>query len=135
MIVKVRTAVETVNIVFSSSKNAFPIERKIIQYTKLSIKLHHCTLTVIKTQVFTLLDFLACVSIHCTDQKQHPNLDFLAKSADNTLQTCVDMASEYLHVYNTGAGVKNQVFCSLHQCKCVGYTMFLITFVLSNNFF
>ena len=34
----------------------------------------------IKTQVFTLSDVLACVSLHCTDQKQHPNRDFLTKS-------------------------------------------------------
>ena len=130
MIVNMRTAVATVNIAFSSSQNAFLIERKMLQYTTLSIKLHHCKLSEIKTQVFTLLDVLACVSIHCTDQKQHSNRDFLTKSIENTLQTCVDIANEYLHAYNTG--VKSHVFCRLHQCKCAGYTMFLITFVLSN---
>ena len=124
------TTVATVNIAFSSSKNAALIERKMLQYTTLSIKLHHCTLSEIKTQVFILSDVLACVSIHCTHQKQHSNRDFLTKSIENTLQTCVDIADEYLHAYN--AGVKSQVFCGLHQCKCAGYTMFLITFVLSN---
>ena len=130
MIVNMRTTVATVNIAFSSSKNAALIERKMLQYTTLSIKLHHCTLSEIKTQVFILSDVLACVSIHCTDQKQHSNRDFLTKSIENTLQTCVDIANEYLHAYNTG--VKSHVFCRLHQCKCAGYTMFLITFVLSN---
>ena len=126
-----RTAVATVNIAFSSSKNAVLIERKMLQYTTLSIKLHHCTLSEIKTQVFTLSDVLACVLIHCTDQKQHSNRDFLTESIENTLQTCVDIANQYLHAYNTG--VKSHVFfCRLHQGKCAGYTMFLITFVLSN---
>ena len=125
-----RTAVATVNIVFSSSKNAVFTERKMLQYTLLSIKLHHCTLSEIKTKVFTLSGVLACVSIHSTDQKQHSNRDFLTKSIENKLQTCADIANEYLHAYKTG--VKSHVFCRLHQCKCAGYTMFLITFVLSN---
>ena len=106
------------------------IELKMLQYTTLSIKLHHSTLSEIKTQVFTLSDVLACVSIPCTDQKQHSNRDFLTKSIEKKLQTCVDIANEYLHAYNTG--VKSHVFCRLHQCKCAGYTMLLITFVLAN---
>ena len=130
MIVNMRTAVATVNIAFSGSRNAALFERKMLQYTTLSIKLHHCTLSEKETQVFTLSDVLACVSIHCTDQKQHSNGDFLTKPIENTLQTCVDIANEYLHAYNTS--VKSHVFCRLHQCKCAGYTMFLITFVLSN---
>ena len=81
---------------------------------------------------FVLSDILVCVSIHCVDQKQHSNPDFLTKSIDNTLQTCVDLANEYLQTYNTGAGVKSHVFCSLYQSKCAGYTMFLFAFVLSN---
>ena len=135
MIVNIGTGVAPVNIAFSSSRSAALIERKIMQYTKLSITLHHCTLSVTKTQVFTLLEVLACVSIQCADLKQHSNPNFLTKSFDNTLQTFVDMANEYLHAYNTGAGVKSQVFCSLHQCKCAGYTMFLVTFVLSKQHF
>ena len=125
-----RTAVAAVNIAFSSSKKAALIERKMLEYTTLSIKLHHCTLSKIKTQVFTLSDVLACVSIHCTDQKKQSNRDFLTKYIENTLQTCVDIANEYLHAYNTG--VKSHVFCRLHQYKCTGYTMFLITIVFSN---
>ena len=115
MIVNMRTTVATVNLAFYSSKNAALIERKMLHYTTLSRKLHHCTLSEIKTQVFTLSDVLACVSIHCMNQKQHSNRDFLTKSFDNTLQTCVDIANEYLHACNTG--VKSHAFCRLHQCK------------------
>ena len=125
-----RTAVATVNVAFSSSRSAALIERKMLQYKTLSTKLHHCTLSEVKTQVFTFSDVLACVSIHCTDQKQHSNRDFLTKPIEKTLQTCVEIANEYLHAYNTG--VKSHVFCRLHQCKCAGCTMFLIKFVLSN---
>ena len=49
-----RTAVATVNIAFSSSRNAALIERKMLQYTTLSMKLHHYTLSEMKTQLFTL---------------------------------------------------------------------------------
>ena len=114
MIVKIGTGVAPVNIAFPSSRGAALIERKMLQNTKLSIKLHHCTLREIKTQFFTLSGVLACVSIHCVDQKQHSNSDFLTKSIEITLQACVDRANEYLHAYNTGA--KSQVICSLHQC-------------------
>ena len=48
------------------------------------------------------------------------------------LQTCVDIANEYLHAYNADVGVNSHVFCGLDQRKCAGYTMFLITFVLFN---
>ena len=85
-----------------------------------------------KTQVFTLSEVLACVSIQCEGQKKHSNPDFLTKSIDNTLQTCVNIANEYLQAFNTGKGVKRYDFCSLHQYKSAGYTMFSITFVLSN---
>ena len=128
----IRTGLAPVNIGFSSSRNATLIERKKLHYTTLSIKLHHCTLSEIKTQVFTLSDVLACVSIHCADQKQHSKRNFLKKSNDITLQTCVDTANEYLQAYNTAIGVTSHGFCSLHQCKCAGYAMFLKTFLRSN---
>ena len=86
----------------------------------------------LKTQVFTLSDVLACDSVHCADQRQHSIPDFLTKSIDNTQQTCVDVANEYLQAYNTGADVKNHLFCSLHLYKQAGYTMFLCAFVLSH---
>ena len=86
----------------------------------------------IKTHVFTFLDVLAGVSIHFADHKQHSNPDFLKKSVNNTLQTRVDIANEYLQAYDIGAGVKNKLFCSLHHYKYAGYTMFLFAFVLSN---
>ena len=125
--VKIGTRVAPGNIFFSSRIAAL-IERKVLQYTTLSIKLHYCTLSEIKTQVFTFSDVLACVSIHCADQKQHPNPDFLTKSIDNTLQTCVDITKEYLQAYNTSAGVKIDVFCSLHHCKSAVYTMLTATY-------
>ena len=108
MIVNIGTGVAPVNIAFSSSKSGALIERKMLQKTKLSQKLHHCTLSEIKTQVFTMSDVLACVSLHCADQKQHSNRDFSSKSIENTLQTSVDIANDYLHAYNTN--VKSQVF-------------------------
>ena len=63
--VNIGTRVAPVNIAFSGSKNAAIIERKVLQYTALSIKLHHCTLKEIKTQIFTMSDVPACVSVHC----------------------------------------------------------------------
>ena len=132
MMVKIGRGVAPVNIAFSSSRSAALIERKLLQNTTLSIKRHHCSLSEIKTQVFTLSDVLALVSIHCADQKQHSKRNFLIKSIDITLQLCVDTANEYLQAYNTRVGVKSHGFCSLHQCKCVSYTMILKTFLLSN---
>ena len=133
MMVNIGTKIAPVNIAFPSSRNAALIERKVLHYTTLSIKLHHCTLSELKTQVFTLSHVLACVSIHCADQKQHSNQDFLTKSIDNTLQVCVDIAKEYLRAYNTGAGVKNLVLSrGLHQCKSACSTLFLILFATSN---
>ena len=111
MIINIGTGVAPVNIVFSCSRSAALIERKMLKNTTLSIKLHHCTLSEIKTKVFTLSDVLACVSIHCVDQKQQSNRDFLTKSDENTLQTCVDLANEYLHVYNTGVKIMFFVVC------------------------
>ena len=132
MMVNNGTRVAPVNIAFSSSKNAALIERKMLHYTTLYIKFHHCTLSELKTQIFTLPDVLACVSIHCADQKQHSNPDFLTKSIDNTLQTCVDIANEYLQAYNIGGCVKNRLFWSVHEFKRAVYTRFLLTIVLSN---
>ena len=58
-----------------------------------------------KTPILTMSDVLACVSIHCADQKQLTIPDFLTKSIENTPQTYVDVASEYLQAYNTDADV------------------------------
>ena len=96
MMVNIGTRVALVNIAFSSSRNAASIERKMLQYTTLSTKLHLCTLSELKTQVLTLSEVLACVSKHFADQKQHLSPDFLTKSIKNTLKTCVDIANEYL---------------------------------------
>ena len=110
MMVNIGTKIAPVNVAFYSSRNASLNERKMLHYTTLSIKVYHCTLSELKTQVFTLSDVLACVSIHCADQKQHSNPDFSTKSIDNTLQTCVDIANEYLQAYNTGSGLESLVF-------------------------
>ena len=135
MTVSMRTAFPTVNIAFSSSRSAALIERKMLQNTTLSKKFYHFTLSEVKIPVFTLSDVLALVWIHCADQKQHSNRDVLTKSIENTLQTCVGTAKEYMQAYNIGAGVKKHLLCRLHQCKCAGYTGFLFAFVLSYNFF
>ena len=132
MIVNIGTRVASVNIAFSSSRNAALIERKMLQYTTLSIKLHHCTLSEIKTQIFTKSDVLACVSVHCADQRQHSIPDFLTKSIDNTLPTCVYIAKEYLQAYNIGVCVKNNLFWSLHEFKRAVDKRFLLTIVLPN---
>ena len=130
--VNIGTRVAPVSIAFSSSRNAALIECKMLQYITLSIKLHHCTLSAIKTQTFTMSDVLACVSVHCADQRQHSIPDFITKSIDNTLQPCVDIANEYLQAYNIGGCVKNHLFWSLYEFKRAVYTRFLITIVLSN---
>ena len=132
MIVNIGTRVAPVNNAFSSSRNAALIERKMLQNTTFFKKLYHCTLSEIKTQVFTLSDVLALVSIHCADQKQHSIRDLLTKSIDITLQLCVDTANEYLQAYNIGGCVKNHLFWSLHESKRAVYTRFLLTIVLSN---
>ena len=95
MMVNIGTRVALVNIAFSSSKISALIERKMLKYTTFSKKLHQCTLSE-KNPVSILSDVLACVSIHCVDQKQHSNLDCLSKSINNTLQRRVGIANEYL---------------------------------------
>ena len=71
------TKVATVNIASFRSRHAVLIERKTLQYTILSIKLHHCTLSGLKTQVSTLSFVLGCLSTHFTDLKRHSNPTFL----------------------------------------------------------
>ena len=133
--VNIGTRVASVNIAFSSSRKAALFEPKIMQYTALSIKLHHYTMSEIKTRIFTMSDVLACVSVHCADQRQHSIPDFLTKSIDNTLQTCVlfvDISNEYLQAYNKAGCVKNHLFWSLHEFKRAVFTRILLTIVLSN---
>ena len=123
MMLNIRTRGAPVNIAFSSSRNAALIDRKMLQYTTLSKKQKNCTLSETKTQIFTLADVLACVSIHCSDQKRHSNPDFSTKSFDITLQTCVNIANEHLQANNTCASVKSHVFIicinvSVHVIQC-----------------
>ena len=112
---KHRKRIAPLHIAFSRSRNAALFERKVWQYTTLTIKLDHCTLSEIKTQVFTLSDVLACVSIHRADQKSTlKTRSFLNK---NLLiirllhcKTFIDIANEYMQACNTGAGVKTIIF-------------------------
>ena len=53
--VNIGARVATVNIAFSNSRNADLIERKILQYTTLSIKFHHCTMSELKNPNFHLI--------------------------------------------------------------------------------
>ena len=127
------TRVAPVNIAFFSSRNAALIERKMLQYTTLSIQLHNCTFSEIKTQIFTLSDVLACVSIHCAYQKQHSNRDFLTESVNNTLRTPVVIENEYLLAYNLGAGVKTHLFVvcinvNMQDIQCFCLHLFSLTF-------
>ena len=108
--VNIGTGVAPVNIAFSSLRGVAVFERKMLQNTTFSIKLHHYTFSKIKTQVIKLSDVLACVSVHCADQRQHSIPDFSTKYIDNTLQTCVDVANEYLQAYNAGPDLKNHLF-------------------------
>ena len=94
--VNIGTGVAQVNIAFSTSRSVALSERKMLQNTTFSIKLHQYTLSKIKTQVFTLSDVLACVSVHCADQRPYSIPNFLTKYFDITLQTCGDVANEYL---------------------------------------
>ena len=59
MMVNIGTAVAPVNIAFSSSRSTALYEGKILHYTTVSMKIHYCTLSEIKTQVYTLSDVLA----------------------------------------------------------------------------
>ena len=48
MMVNIRTRVATLNIAFSSSRNAALTVRKKLQYTTLFKKIHHCTIKIPK---------------------------------------------------------------------------------------
>ena len=138
MIVTIGTGVASVNIAFSCSRNAALIERKMLQYTTLSIKLHHCTLNEIETQIFTMSDVFACVSVHCVDQKQHSNPDLLTKSVNNTLQTCVEVANEHLQAYNTGADGKIGFFAvcinvNVQDIQCFCLNLSSLTNIFENK--
>ena len=63
MMVNIGTRVATVNIVFSTSRNAAVIERKLLQYTMLSNKLQRCTLNELKTHTFYIVKGL-CLNLN-----------------------------------------------------------------------
>ena len=83
------TRVAMVNFVFSTSRNTALIERKMVQYTTISIKLHHFTLSEQTPHVFTISNVFDFLSKFCTGQKQHSKQYFLTKSDSITLQTGV----------------------------------------------
>ena len=74
MMVIIGTGVAPVNIAFSSSRNAALIERKMLHYTTLSIKHHHCTLSEKKPK---FLQFLPCQTSSFVSQ-------YIARIRNNT---------------------------------------------------
>ena len=96
MMVNIGTKVATVNIVFSTSRNATLIEQEALHYTILSTKLQQCTLSELKIPAFTISNVLACLSEPCADREQHQKSDFSKQSANIKLQKCINIAIEYL---------------------------------------
>ena len=99
-----------VNIAFSGSRNAALIERKLLQYTSLSMKYNHCTMSEIKNRKFHNVrrPCLCLSTLRGSETTLKPG--FLTKSVFSTMQTCVDVANEHLPAYNTGAGAKINFF-------------------------
>ena len=108
--VNIGTRIAPVNIAFSFSRNAALIECKVLQITTLFIKLHHCTLSEVKTPKLQNVGHpcLCLNTLRGSESTLKPGL--LTESINNPLQTFVDLANEYLQTYNTGAGVKKHVF-------------------------
>ena len=125
MMVNIGTRVPMVYIAFFSSRNAALIEQKVLQYTTLSIKLHHFTLSALKTQGFYIIrcPSLSPKTLRGSETTVKPEL-FIKKTVNITSQACVDIANEYLQSYNRGAGVKSYVLCSPQQCKCADIQCF-----------
>ena len=120
------------NVFFSISRDAVLIERKMLYYTILSNKTHHCTMGELKAHVFILSNLFDCLPIPCADQEQHSNRDFSLKFEKNTLQTCVNIAFEYPQRWNVSTGVINHLLRGLEQSKWTCFTVFLSAFVLCN---
>ena len=128
-----QTAVATVNAAFSCSTNAALIDFRnvavhIIIYETPSLYIERS-----RNPPFYIIR-RPCLSLNTlrgSETKFKPDF-FFKKSVINTLQTCVDIANEYMQAYNIGAGVKKHLLCRLHQGKCAGYTIILFAFVLSN---
>ena len=80
------------------------------QYTTLSIKHHHYTFSENRDPIFYNFrrPCLCLNTLRGSETTFDP--DFLTKSLDNTLQTCVDVANEYLRAYKTYVGEKVLVF-------------------------
>ena len=77
MMINIGTTGAAVKILFSTSRIAALTESKMLQYTTLSIKFHHCTLSDLRSHVFTLSNVFACLSMKGADQKPKPKPGFL----------------------------------------------------------
>ena len=93
MRVNIRTRVASVNIAFSSSRNAAFIGRKMLQYTTLFTKLYHCTLSEKNPSSYIVRRPCWCLNTLCGSETTLKP-DFSTKSIVDTLQTCVAIANE-----------------------------------------
>ena len=137
MMVNIGTRVAPVNIAFSQSRNAAFFERKVLQYTTLSIKLHHWTFSEKKLKLLHCQALLLSSQYIAWIRNNTQTRTSFTKYFHNTLQTCINKANEDLQAYKIVAAVQTHViprhvFPCLHRCKRTGYTVFLIKFVLSN---
>ena len=87
-------------------------EPKMLQCTTLSIKLHHCTLSKLKTQI--VRDFRTSLNA-LRGQKSALKLYISTETYSNTLQTCINIAFEYLQAWSIHANVLNRHCCSPHH--------------------
>ena len=88
------TRLAVVKNVFSTPRNAALIENKMLQYTTFSTNFNYRTLCEPETHILTLSFVLVCLSIHCAEQQQFSNRDFITKSVGITLQRSVNIAIE-----------------------------------------
>ena len=137
MIVNMRTAVATVNIAFSSSRNAALIERKMLQVHNIIYETPSLYIERTKNPIFFHYQTALLVSQYIARIRNNiqTRTFFWKKSVINTLQTWVDMANEYMQAHNIGAGVKKHLSCRVHYCKCAGYTMLCLHLFSLTNFF
>ena len=75
--VNMGTRLAVVKNVFSTPRNAALIENKMLQYTTFSTNFNHRAMCEPKSHVFTLSNFLVCLSIQRAEQQQFSNQDFV----------------------------------------------------------
>ena len=86
MMVNIGTRVATVIIVFSTSRNAVLIQLKMFQNIKLPTKLHHCTLSELKTSIFSIIKRFCLPLKNLPVQETKLKHGRFAKSDSNTTQ-------------------------------------------------